>query len=172
LGIVSKTGQLWKFYLAFIVVGLCAFGPKLVARWFEVPFGVQIVSPFVALGAFALACFSIRCPECRANWLWDAVSSRDFRRWLEWFWTLEECPSCAQLPIRDSEDEDSIRCPRCQQMSANHSFCDVCGKDLRASPPPIVLPDNEGILEDQPNLGVAADRDPRERGSRPLNSHR
>ena len=153
MGIVSKTGQLWKFYLAFIVLGLCAFGPKLVARWFEVPFWVVIVAPFAGLGAFALACFSIRCPKCGANWLWDAVSGKDHRKWLEWFWTLEECPSCAQLSNWDPEDENSIRCPRCQQLSSNHSFCDVCGKDLRANLPPVVLPDKDEKLDGQPSLG-------------------
>lgn len=32
-------------------------------------------------------------------------------------------------------------CPRCQQMTRNPYFCEVCGKDIRLNPPALVLPD-------------------------------
>jgi len=172
LGLVSDTGQLWKWNLAIVLSVVSIGGPKVCSRWFEIPFWIDFWSPFFALGAFAFACFSIRCPKCGASWLWDAVSGMDFRKWEEWFWNLEECPSCTGLADWDTDPENSIRCPRCQQMSANQSFCDVCGKDLRASPPPLVLPNEDERSDVQPNLGIAADRDPRERGSRPLNTDR
>ena len=34
-------------------------------------------------------------------------------------------------------------CPLCDQPTANPSFCDVCGRDIREERPPLVLPDQD-----------------------------
>ncbi len=36
----------------------------------------------------------------------------------------------------------AIECPRCNQMTRNHHFCEICGKDLRTDLPPVVMPDD------------------------------
>jgi hypothetical protein len=141
LGLVSETGQVWKWNLAVVLAVVSIGGPKVAARWLNIPLWIDFWSPFVGLGGFAFACFSIRCPKCGANWLWDTVFGKDVRKWEECFWNLEECPSCAGLSDRNTDPENSVLCPRCWQMSANHCFCDVCGKDLRANLPPVVFPD-------------------------------
>jgi len=65
-----------------------------------------------------------------------------------------------------------IECPRCSQETVNHSFCEICGRDIRENPPPLILPDGTRKTEGKPNLAIPADRNPRERGLRPLNSNR
>jgi len=35
----------------------------------------------------------------------------------------------------------SIECPKCSQQTRNPSFCEICGRDIRKNPPPLVLPD-------------------------------
>lgn len=43
-----------------------------------------------------------------------------------------------------------IQCPNCSQDTNNHSFCEVCGRDIRKNPPPLVLPDGT-VVEGQNN---------------------
>ena len=38
--------------------------------------------------------FSIRCPKCRAPWLWMAVSTQNYNRWGDWIFALKACPKC------------------------------------------------------------------------------
>ena len=100
--------------------------------------------PLVA--AFAIACVSIRCEVCGTRWLWTAIRDRWNNDWEEWVLGLEECPVC----VPDSQLPPPIQtelCPRCQQESETAEFCDVCGKDLRPNPPPVVLPEKEERIE-------------------------
>jgi hypothetical protein len=144
VNLLEKTNQLWKLNLAFVIAIIAI----LVLDFAEIYWGPKA---YLILGvpvgvAFVMACVSIRCEICGTRWLWVAIKSRWNKDWEEWILGLEECPVC----VPHSQDPPPIQrvlCPRCQQQSETSEFCDVCGKDLRPNPPPIVLPEKEERIE-------------------------
>ena len=48
----------------------------------------------LALGGFFFGCRSIRCPSCRARWVWDAVSRHAASQWLHALLSATVCPVC------------------------------------------------------------------------------
>jgi len=49
---------------------------------------------FCAAAALVLCCTAVRCPVCRARWVWMAASKQRHNVWLTWLLNLEACPSC------------------------------------------------------------------------------
>ena len=142
--LLEKTNQLWKLYLVFAI----AIIPLLVIEFAGAFFGLKahLILGVPVGAAFVVACVSIRCEICGTRWLWMAIKDRWNKDWDEWVLRLEECPVCvphSQTP----PPVQSVLCPRCQQESETTDFCDVCGKDLRSNPPPIVLPEQEKPFE-------------------------
>src|SRR5260221_3395288 len=79
--IVTKTGQLWKFYLAYALMlpaVLLTFGATLVSE--QVRPWAYIGVPLFTLAGFVVLFITIRCPLCGARWFWLAASPHDQRR--------------------------------------------------------------------------------------------
>ena len=135
LNLLQKTNQRWKLSASFVSVAVGGiidwFGDAYVG---EAAFWIGGVLIF---GGLLFGCFSIKCPDCQARWMWDAINDRDFRKWEIWLLALECCPLCGFPEPVDDPCRPNLQCPRCQQTTYNLDFCDVCAKDLRRSPPTI-----------------------------------
>ncbi len=138
--LLKRTGQAWKlnlfWFVLFIVWLPACFGEHFLGFMYYVYCAGAVT---LALG---IASISIRCEVCGTRWLWLALKNRWNKDWDEWVLNLEECPICVPPPTPQILD-----CPRCGQESENPDFCDVCGKDLRPNPPPIVLPEKEERID-------------------------
>lgn len=95
--LLSKTNQMWKFYLFnfFLVLSvvLLYFGFYYIE---DTKFGVSLIllSLFVGLFGFAFSSFSIRCPSCRLRWMYWAVKTKNNNGWLSWLLNVKKCPKC------------------------------------------------------------------------------
>lgn len=98
--LLLATGQAWK-----LIVGVVL----LLAGTFVMWFGLQrlsepdgLLATFAGLGASLVAIATtpllVRCPTCRARWVWMAVSKQDHRRWVTWLLLLRTCPRCGYDP--------------------------------------------------------------------------
>ena len=89
--VVRLSGQWWKLVVSglLVIVGVVGlvFFPSLLSGGREKLALYFLVVAFVfGLGALVFACVSLRCPSCRARWVWAAVSQRDHREWLMYSW--------------------------------------------------------------------------------------
>ena len=98
MSFIRATGQTWRFALPLIVT--TASGAAI---GFQFPLArilgteavyVAFVSAAVAVPAFLLMVFSVRCPRCGLRIVWYGVSKKDHREWFTWVTTLERCPGC------------------------------------------------------------------------------
>ncbi len=48
----------------------------------------------IGIVSFIFGCVFIRCPNCKAPWLWLGVSGKNTSEWLHWLLTHSECPKC------------------------------------------------------------------------------
>src|SRR6266545_452903 len=48
----------------------------------------------LTLGGLLFACIGVRCPKCRARWVWMAVSERCSTTYGTWLIALSACPRC------------------------------------------------------------------------------
>lgn len=96
--LIDRTHQGWKLHVATLGIVL-AIVVHVVARLFirgitagELAFysGASAVIAAVSLCVFFA---SVRCPACRANWVWRAIRQRP-GRWLEWLQEQQACPVC------------------------------------------------------------------------------
>lgn len=97
--VIKKTGQYWKGLAAGTLVilgsatmfaGLFALTGDQSPRSFAVMLGGMALAVF----GFAFACWSMRCPECGARWLWLAVRRQPTASWIEWLMKQARCPVC------------------------------------------------------------------------------
>ena len=65
---------------------------------------LHFVGVSVPLSVFVLACAAVRCPHCRARWIWRAVSKEPVGTMTEWLLALEKCPDCGHTPKERREE--------------------------------------------------------------------
>jgi len=87
--VIATTGQSWKIGAGLVVtlgsVAAMYWGlNNLETPGTNLPILFAAISPFAALGAFALLAAAVRCPECGARWIWRAVSRQSSDKWLPW----------------------------------------------------------------------------------------
>jgi predicted RNA-binding Zn-ribbon protein involved in translation (DUF1610 family) len=102
--IVSTTGQTSKLIVglsllavggmvnlwAILYSGSDSFDPAaLLAQ-------IQLPSALVALVGLAYVCFSIKCPNCGARWIWMAVRGKLQGHSLGSLLDLRACPTCGK----------------------------------------------------------------------------
>lgn len=96
--LIDRTHQGWKLHVATLGMVL-AIVVHVVARLFIrgiTGFELAVYSAASAvIAAVSLFIFfaSVRCPACRANWIWRAIRQRS-GRWLEWLQEQQACPGC------------------------------------------------------------------------------
>lgn len=60
------------------------------------------VGIIIGIISFVFGCFSIRCPICKAPWVWLGVSGKGSNKWLHWLLSRSKCPKCNS--VCDSEN--------------------------------------------------------------------
>jgi hypothetical protein len=109
--LIDRTHQAWKLHVATIGI-LSAIAIHVVARLFlhgitgrelAVYSGASAVIAAVSLFIFFL---SVRCPGCRANWIWRATTHRAVR-WLQWLHEQQVCPVCGSSGDRPPDNHQS-----------------------------------------------------------------
>jgi hypothetical protein len=91
--IIKKSGQWWKAVVSFVTMaggGLIVFF-SLADKSLLFPLIVGMI--LVAFG-FVFGCLAIRCPECKARWVWRAVKGQSASQWFPWLFSHKECPYC------------------------------------------------------------------------------
>jgi hypothetical protein len=101
--LIAESTQIWKVILGVgLLIGGAAtsmafsFVPYLHAlaadRWqLEV---LEPVSIAVSAVGFVYLCLAVQCPECRARWIWLAVSGKLKPPSLNTLVILDRCPTC------------------------------------------------------------------------------
>ncbi len=137
--LLVKTDQAWKFNLLCMAVVFSG----MVAYFGDLYLGdkAYMVGSALFLTAVLWSVVSIRCPRCKARWLVNAVCEKDHRIWDVWLVSLEFCPECEYPSDPAHAKEGTYLCPRCDQLSNNPDFCDLCSLDMRTSKPAVVMPD-------------------------------
>lgn len=106
--VIGRSGQGWKFTLGWLLV----LGAGLLLLVSSAPhdaadgFAAAAAGAMVASIAVAVAVtLSLRCPDCRARWIWIALSRQDHNAWVGWLRTLQACPVCGYRgPAEARED--------------------------------------------------------------------
>src|SRR5215510_15732216 len=97
---VRSTGQMWKFYLFFMIfplVGLALIGltlKGLVGDHVNLSIAMILLGLGLSIGGFVLAVITVQCPKCNARLLWKAVKEQSHQNWLQWLMALTKCPVC------------------------------------------------------------------------------
>ena len=90
--IVTKTRQAWKLYLSSVVLIVSGITMFKGFRGEHPAYGAG--GMLVCLLSIIPTWFSIRCPKCRAPWVWMAVSTQKHDQWGNWLFSLKVCPKC------------------------------------------------------------------------------
>ena len=97
--LIRRTGQWWKLQVAFgmLLVGGASmfFGLRNLERqpWW-IPAVLVLGGIVVVFGSLVFGCIAVRCPKCRAPWIWMAVKGQESGQWLQWLLSLSKCPRC------------------------------------------------------------------------------
>ena len=91
--IVVKTRQAWKLYLGSVLTIICGIAMFKGFQGAGNPI-LAVGGMVVGLATFVGTWFTIRCPNCRAPWVWMAVSAKKHNQWAEWLYALKACPKC------------------------------------------------------------------------------
>ena len=95
--IIKKSGQWWKAHIAFwglvagggiMFIGLANLDKK------ELAVSLALVGVILGLASFIYGCLSIRCPNCKARWIWLGVSGKSSNEWVHWLLSRSQCPEC------------------------------------------------------------------------------
>ena len=97
--IIRTTGQWWKVAVAFwtIVVGGVVLWSGMAMLGRHAPsYSLWIILGGLALvlGGLAFVFLSVRCPSCRARWVWLSVNGQGVKNFGRVFFELTECPVC------------------------------------------------------------------------------
>ena len=100
--LMAKSHQAWKLHA--MVAAMVASGALMAFAGWKIDgltpdqFAFYMLSGVIlGLGSMAVACLSIRCPNCGDRWLWRAVSKRDSGIWLAWLESQKSCPACGEF---------------------------------------------------------------------------
>jgi len=96
--VVTKSGQLWKLHVSFVLIvagGISMFWGQ---SHIETYLGGWLLTGGMAtvFAAFAFACAGIRCPSCGAKWFWLAISAQPSNQWTHWLLSQPACPICKE----------------------------------------------------------------------------
>jgi hypothetical protein len=99
ISIIKKTGQIWKLNVTFLSLmsgsGLLFYGVHIMDTKPYASVAPLVVGGLIIdLASVIFGCLSVRCPHCKARWLWQAVSSQSPGNWLSWLMSRTECPKC------------------------------------------------------------------------------
>jgi hypothetical protein len=91
MNVITASRQRWK-----IVLGGLMLTPGLYQLLIPAAtnFAFTMFAVLCSLGALVFTAASVRCPTCRARWVWMAVSQQKHNAWVAWLMALEVCPSC------------------------------------------------------------------------------
>ena len=95
--IIKKTGQWWKaniFFLGAIVGGAVMFIGLANLEERKLAMTLVLSGIFIVLASFIFGCVLIRCPNCNAPWVWQGVSGKSDKEWLQWVLQQSKCPKC------------------------------------------------------------------------------
>jgi hypothetical protein len=91
MNIITASGQRWK-----VILGSLLALPAVYLAVFERSAADEklLLGLASTFGAFAFTCASVRCPVCRARWVWMAVNEQKHNRFVLWLMQLQNCPKC------------------------------------------------------------------------------
>jgi hypothetical protein len=84
--VITRTGQLWKFVLAIVLLLIGSFLPL-----FENIGMTWTVGTIVAVAGYGFALAFIQCPVCNVRWFWKALMYAEIYGPLM---KRPECPMC------------------------------------------------------------------------------
>ena len=97
--LIRRSGQTWKIaagglclLVAVIAAGFAQLGPP--PLFGTAPEWTALISAVFGLGALMFGSLAVRCPDCRARWVWMAVSEQNHNELIRWLLTLHACPKC------------------------------------------------------------------------------
>ena len=99
--VITRSGQTWKMIVCaialVIAVGSVFLGCSRINALTPEEFtGAVLGGAVFGIIAAAVACAAIRCPNCGARWVWEAVRKQAQDKWLLWLTQLSCCPHCLQ----------------------------------------------------------------------------
>ena len=84
--VISKTGQMWKFWLGVIAVLAGSIAPMFESA------GISLtVGTIIAVAGYGFTVAFTRCPNCGERWLWKALLDAGLYGPL---FKKHECPFC------------------------------------------------------------------------------
>lgn len=97
--VIKTTGQWSKAVISFcaVIVGgviMLVGSSRLNASDYVGPATMLGGGAFLFLGGVILAVTAVRCPKCRARWVWLGLSKQASDEWLTWLLSRSECPRC------------------------------------------------------------------------------
>ena len=99
--LLERTHQTWKL-TASTAATVLGVGVYFLPNAFHsgVPnLWVVGCSILLCAGSSVLFLWTVRCPVCRANWVWQAAKQRS-TNWVDWLRQQHRCPSCGASCIR------------------------------------------------------------------------
>jgi hypothetical protein len=113
---IKNTGQWWKALVSFWVVVLGGLFMNAGIYQIRSSKGTGILFlPLGSLVAFIgglFACIFVRCPSCKAPWVWIAISKKSPTEWFPWLKALEQCPECGGEDIYPRAPADLLHAAR------------------------------------------------------------
>ncbi|UCE23720.1 MAG: MerC family mercury resistance protein [Candidatus Zixiibacteriota bacterium] len=96
--VIKKTGQWWKFLLAYFGilvggVGMIYGFPRLDQEYALV---WAIGGWVLTFASFVFGCVSIRCPACKEKWIWRMFCEKEHQWGIPWLLGRDDCPICKQ----------------------------------------------------------------------------
>lgn len=115
--VLKRTNQTWKLYTFMALMALGAaitLFQGFLGRFLEKEAVTWLVTGGMLLvaGAFAWACSSISCPNCKLKLFWYSIVKVGLGSWFIWLTGLEQCPNCGStdgLPVPDKKQGRSGR---------------------------------------------------------------
>ena len=97
---IVTSGQRWKLMMFYVLVapwGL-VFGAMILFGLDRVGIGLMLSTLALAVIGFSVLALAIRCPDCRGNVGWFALSKRNVGQWLNVLRFSRRCPMCKRAP--------------------------------------------------------------------------
>jgi hypothetical protein len=96
---LARTSQSWKLYA--MMLGVYAGGSLMIIALWQVKaltstqFAVLMLPAMaIIFGSFVFGCAAIKCPSCKARWLWQSVNTEHSSGWLRRLLAYDGCPEC------------------------------------------------------------------------------
>ena len=103
---IIKTSGQWPKLVAFFVGNM--IGGVLIfaaVRDFQAEAGpwLFLIGMGLTITSFFFGVLAIRCPRCKARWLWQALSQQKHSEWLPHLLSHSRCPACSYSPRSESQ---------------------------------------------------------------------